>query len=98
MSDQPITEQPITEPIVRGQWRVIPDANQPYVGYCELFDGKEWIYPDCCYDCSACGACLGCERKLVHADILEGREVEKCPATADGLHVVVLREDDDDED
>lgn len=36
---------------------------QVYVG-----DQKKWIWPDCSFGCSVCGACMGCLRKMISAE------------------------------
>lgn len=49
--------------MARPCWRVIYGPAALYEGQVQI--GGEWRYCDCSYRCRKCGACLGCERKLV---------------------------------
>ena len=57
----------------QGRWRLVEDPFGgcfPWAQF-QLVNG-EWVWPDCGYSCSKCGACLGCERKLIREHSSEG--------------------------
>ncbi len=52
-----------------GNWRLVADSEGGYPWPQIQLPSGDWMWPDCSWVCSKCGACLGCIRKMIrHQD------------------------------